>query len=221
MVQSFVVWARTKRYVRLWLRDAIAQTIAPLTDTNARLNYIGVLVVLFLLSQQWSLDRLSSWVDTTFNSMEIFVYSVPVFFMLNLVFALFRVRKNEKELGEWYGSRFVYHEPRRLLTVMVDENDNDKHWSFGVEDAEGGSLVSYFIETDRTDNRAKVELAWPGGQRMISLGNRGPMNLPKGSFRLPESRRMSLLTHIEPQSTATTVRVFMTGWEVGKGDSKG
>jgi hypothetical protein len=48
-----------------------------------------------------------------------------------------------------------------------------------------------------------------------------PMNLPKGSFRLPESRKMSLLTNVEPQSTVTTVRVFMTGWEVGKGDGRG
>ena len=70
MAQSFVVWARTRRYVRLWFRDAFAQTIALLTDTNARLNYIGVFVVLFLLSHKWSLEKLSSWVGTTFDSIE-------------------------------------------------------------------------------------------------------------------------------------------------------
>ena len=70
MAQSFVVWASTRRYVRLWFRDAFAQTIALLTDTNARLNYIGVFVVLFLLSHKWSLEKLSSWVGTTFDSIE-------------------------------------------------------------------------------------------------------------------------------------------------------
>lgn len=47
------------------------------------------------------------------------------------------------------------------------------------------------------------------------------LNLPKGAFRLPESRQMALLTHVEPASTVTTVRVYMTHWEVGPGDGRG
>ncbi len=219
MVQSFVVWTRTKRYLRLWVRDAFSETLAPLTDTNARLNYIGVLVVLFLISPKWAADRQSSWLTSTFEGVGVFLYSVPLFFALNLLFATFRVRKKERELGEWFGPRFIYHEPRRLHTVLVDENDNGRPFMFCVNDAEDGALVYYVIETDRADTRARVELALPGGQRLLDFGL--PWNVPKGSFRLPESRNMSLLTHLEPRSTLTTVRIFMTAWEIGKGDGKG
>jgi len=215
MVDRLVIWTRTKRYARLWLCDAIAETVAPLTDTNARLNYIGVLILVLLLSPQRGPDKQLSSLVTSLEGLETAVYSIPVFFVLNLVFAVFRVRKKERELGEWFGPRFVYHQPRRLATALVDESDNGKPLRFGVDDAEDGALVSYAIETDRTDSRAKVELAWPGGQRPMDFGV--PMNLPKGSFRLPESREMSLLAYVDPQSTVTTVRVFMTGWEVGKG----
>lgn len=218
MIQRIVMWTRTKRYLRLWLRDGINETIAPLTDGNARLNYIAVLIVLLLLSAERGADKQLSTLITTIEGIETALYSVPLFFLLNLLFAIFRVRKNEKRLGEWFGTRFIYHHPIRLVTALVDESDNGKPLKFAIEDAEDNALVSYAIETDRTDSRAKVELAWPGGQRPMDLGV--PMNLPKGSFRLPKSREMTLLTHVEPQSTVTTARVFMTGWEVGKGDGR-
>jgi len=150
---------------------------------------------------------------------ETFLYSLPVFLMLNLFFAVFRVAKGEREKGEWFGNRFVYHHPVRLLTVLVDELDNERPIKFKIADAEDDSLVSYIIETDRMDTRIKVELAWPGGKRPMDFG--GPRNSPRGSIRLPRGRAMSLLCNIEPASTVTTVRVFMTSWELGKGDGRG
>ena len=219
MINALLLRKRLLRYLRLWLRDAIAETAAPLTDTNSRLNFIAVLVLVYFLAPKRNPDAQILSVISNLQTLETLLYSVPIFFALNLIFAVFRVRKKECELGEWFGSRFIYHQPRRLFTVLVDERDNGNPFSFSVDDAEDGSLVSYAIETDRTDRRATVELAWPGGQRPMDFGR--PMNMPKGSFRLPPSREMSLLSHVEPQSTLTTVRVFMTGWEIGKGDGRG
>lgn len=219
MERRTVIWTRTKRYARLWLWDAMAETLAPLTNRNARLNYLAVLVVLLLVSPEWGPDKRLSWFASKVNAVEAIALSVPLFFFLNLALGIFRIRKQERELGRWFGPRFVYHEPQLLLTVLVDETDNGRVIPFEIKDAENGALVSYVIETDRTDKRAKVELAWPNGHRIMGFGM--PMNLPKGSFRLPKCRKMSLLTHVEPESTVTTVRVFMTGWEVGKGDGRG
>ena len=207
---------RARRYFRLWIRDAISETAAPLSDTSARLNYIGFLVVLFLIFPQWNIEEKATWIEASINGLIVILYSVPLFFIANLIFSIFRVKKNEQNLGEWFGNRFIYHEPQRLLTVLVDENDNETPKVFPIHDAETNSLVSYVIQTDRADNRAKVELAWPKGQRALDFGQ--PMNLPKASFRLPPERKMSLITNVESNSTVTTVRVFMTGWELGTGD---
>ncbi|WP_394171345.1 hypothetical protein [Saccharospirillum alexandrii] len=216
--QNFKI-VRAKRYLRLWVRDAISETVAPLSDTSARLNYIGFLVVLFLIFPQWTLEEKATWLKALINGLIVILYSIPLFFLANLIFSIFRVKKKEASLGEWFGSRFIYHEPQRVLTVLVDENDNETPIVFPIHDAESGSLVSYVIQTDRADNRAKVEIAWPKGHRALDFGQ--PMNLPKGSFRLPTERKMSLITNVERNSTVTTVRVFMTGWELGKDEKNG
>ncbi|WP_157954224.1 hypothetical protein [Saccharospirillum mangrovi] len=218
MNQYNVIWVRAKRYFKQWIRDAISQTTAPLWDNNARLNYVGFLVAIFLLFPQWSADARVSWAGTTINGLTTIIYSIPLFFLANLVFSIFRIRKNEKMIGAWFGNRFIYHEPLRLLTVLVDENDNENPFVFAINDAEDDSLVSYVIKTDRIDNRAKVEIAWARGFRPMDCGK--PMNIPKCSIRLPKGRKMSLITNVEPNSTVTTVRVFMTGWEVGKGGGR-
>lgn len=170
MADKSLVRTRTKRYVRLWLCDTASQTFAPLTDTSARLNYIGALVVLFLLFPQWRAENRWEWFTDSYDSISILVLSFPFFAVLNSIFAIFRVRKNERALGEWFGARFILHEPKRVVTALVDETDNGKPLVFEVEEAEDNALVSYVIEVDRTDNRAKVELAWPTGQRPIDFG---------------------------------------------------
>jgi len=43
-------FSKARRFLRLWVRDAIVETLAPLTDSNARLYYIGVVVLIFLLA---------------------------------------------------------------------------------------------------------------------------------------------------------------------------
>lgn len=219
MINWFVLLMRARRYVKACIHDTFSQTMAPLTDASARLNYIGVLIVLLLLSPRGGPDKQLSFLTTALEGLETALYAVPAFLLVNLVCALFRVRANERNLGKWFGTRFIYHEPVRLATVLVDEQDNGKHLRFAIDGPEDSSLVSYIIETDRRDNRAKVELAWPNGKRPMECGT--PMQHPRGSFRLPKSRDMALMTHVEPQSTVTTVRVFMTGWEVGKGDGRG
>ena len=211
--------SKARRYLRLWVRDAIAETLAPLTDSNARLYYIGVVVLIFLLAPRRGIEADISAKITALQGFENFLYSLPVFLLLNLFFGVFRVAKGERQKGEWFGNRFVYHQPVRLLTVLVDELDNEKPIKFKITDAEDDSLVSYIIETDRMDRRVKVELAWPGGKRPMDFGS--PRDSSRGSFRLPNERAMSLLCNIEPASTVTTVRVYMTSWELGKGDGRG
>jgi hypothetical protein len=212
-------WSRLKRYARLWLQDVISQTIAPLTDSNARLNYLTILVVVLLVSPRRGPERQLDALISLMDALEAGGYSLVAFFALNMLFSVFRVRKSERDEGQWTGTRFVYHEPVRLFTALVDERDNGVVRRFDVVGPEDDAFVSYVIETDRSDRRAKVELAWPSGHRPMETGV--PMNLPKGGFRLPTSRQMALLTHVEPASTVTTVRVYMTHWEVGPGDGRG
>jgi hypothetical protein len=171
-----------------------------------------------LFLPEWREIEKVAWTEKTMEASKVVLYSLPIFFSLNLFLAIFRVSKKEREKGKWFGPRFIYSEPQLLATRLVDENDNDNPFEFKIIDAEINALVSYKIEIDRTDNRATVQLDCWGGKKAMVLDK--PMHLPKGSFRLPQSRKMSVHTHVEPQSTLTTVRVYMTGWEIGKGDGR-
>ena len=210
---------RIRRYLRLYMRDAISETAAPLTDSTARLNYIGVAVLVFLLAPSRGGGAEVSSKITALQAFETFLYTLPIFLVLNIFFAVFRVAEQERKKGEWFGVRFVYHQPVQLATVLVDELDNDRPILFRIDDAEPNSLVKYVIETDRQDSRVKTELAWSNGKRPIDFG--APRNSQRASFRLPKDRTMSLLCHTEPGSTVTTVRVFMNSWELGPGDGRG
>lgn len=219
MLNGSLIWVRTKRYFRLCINDATIQTLAPLKDASARLSCIGIFLVLIILFPQWTYQKKIAWLTDINESLFIFVLSLLIFIFINLFSSVFRVREEEKKMGEWFGSRFIYHEPKRLLTKLVDEKDNGIPFAFSVDDVENSALVSYAIDVDRKDNRVKAELAWGNGKRPMETGI--PMDIRKFTCRLPSSRKMSLLTHSTPESTVTTVRVFITGWEVGKGDDRG
>lgn len=201
------------------MQDCIAQTLAPLTDSNARLNYLAIVVIVLLVAPSRGPSRQIDALISALETVEAFAYALLLFFGLNAVLSVFRVLRAERELGIWVGARFVYHEPVRLLTTMVDEQNNGQPQLFDVVGPDDLAFVSYVIDVDRSDGRVCAELAWPSGHRPMETGF--PRHEPRVSMRLPPVRKLALLTHVQPGSTLTTVRVYMKHWEIGKGDGRG
>lgn len=151
------------------------------------------------------------------DAVEAFLYALPVFVLLNGLFAVFRVARKERETGAWFGPRYVYHEPLRIATLLIDARQNGKPHLFNVPDVEDGSLVAFRVDVDRTDERVKTQIEFPGNPptfdwRMVRKAN-------PTTARLPRSRKMTLVTEAEQEATPTTIRVHLLGFEVGNGAS--
>jgi hypothetical protein len=209
--------ARLARYLRLWILDVLNETKGPLTDAPALLNYLGVLILLAVLSPRWGPARQLDVAIAQTEAVQVVLWSLPAFVLLNAVRAVFRVPKQERARGIWRGDRFVYHEPRVVLTVLVNEEDNGRANRFlPPDDVPRSALVWYVIDVDRFDNRVTAALVF--AYENVEAGWRtSGSHLPRGGIRLSANGKLSLVTRAEPNSTLTTVRVLITAWSVGAG----
>lgn len=205
--------ARASRWLRLWFWDAVEQTAAPLTDSAALLAYIGTMVLVAVLGPRWGPDRQVDAAISATQAIIVFLWSLPVFFAVNLVRAIFRIRQRERALGAWLGDRFVYHEPRLALMVLVNEQDNARAHRFRLPDLPVDAFVWYEIATDRHDDRLACSLSF--SFEHAEAVERG-RNLTRGAMRISGNGMLSLVTKAQPSSTLSTVRVYVTAWGVGK-----
>ena len=208
-------WIKFKRRLCLWSADVASESKAPLFDANARLNYLAIAVLLFLLLPKRSDERLLGQAISSLEAVEAFLYTFPVFVVLNAIFAIFRVARKERETGAWFGPKYVFNDPLHIATLLIDAGQNGAPHELRVPEVEGGSLVAYRVDIDRTDERVKTQIQFPGAPPTF---NRDVISkLTRTTCRLPPSRRMSLYTQSQPEATPTTIRVYVLGFEVGKG----
>ena len=207
---------KARRWLRLWAADVWRESIAPLTDASARLNYFAVAALLFVLLPRAGRERVLGQVISVVEAVEAFLWAMPAFAAMNGVLAVFQIMRQEREKGSWFGSRFVYHHPVHVVTFLTEAGQIDGVHSFEVPDVENDSLVGYRVAVDRDDQRVKVQLEFPHAPAPTFDWRMVPVE-PKMIARLPRSRRMSLWVHAAPEATSTTVRVYVVKFEVGRG----
>ena len=215
MIFTTLRMVRARRWIRHWLADVWRESKAPLTDANARLNYIAVAALLLLLLPKRGPERMFGQAISALDAIEAFLYAFPASVLLNCVLGVFRVLKQEGERGAWFGPKYVYHEPMHVATILIESAKPAGPYDLTIADVEDASLVSYRVDIDRQDERVKAQLEFPGcppkfNWAVVSRATRT-------SARLPKSRKMSLATFAEPEATATTIRVYVLGFEIGKG----
>ena len=192
---------------RLWWKITIKDTLAPLTDTNARLQFLILLVLIFFILpprgyEPWKTQVISSW-----QIMIALIYALPISFLLNGFFALFKVRKEINSLGQWLGNKFVYHVPVLVLTTVVTDADNGRLIPFkisGLHKRAGIDLLIKKQEFDEHNVRVQfilskdMPITWDEYERSTMLGwSRDPLYIT---------------TFKQTPSNASTVRVFLLSW---------
>ena len=161
-------------------------------------------------------DRVLERVISVAEAVEAFLWALPAFAAMNGFLAIFRVWRQERERGSWFGTRFVYHHPMHVATFMTEAGQVDGVHLFEVPDVENDSLVGYQVTVDRDDQRVKVQLEFPEARAPKFDWRVVPVEA-KTSARLPRSRRMALWLHAAPEATSTTVRVYVVKFEMGPG----
>jgi hypothetical protein len=205
------LWAlKIRRYARLWWRIGLRDTLAPFFDKKDIFHLLSLPIFLLLIFIASGEDAMKIEIWSLGMVGTALLLTLPIWFVLNLLLAPFRVWKEERDRGRWFGHRFVYHSPQPVFTTLVAPSDNGNSIRFTVEDAEPNAFVQFKIIYDGGLAKVRIEspLArilgdWDAVSRRTQYGAR------------IDSRRTAILSALCPEnSDPTIVRVQMLTWKV-------
>lgn len=205
------LWQFKVRYwTRLWWRITINETLAPLTDTNARLQFLALVVLLYIILPSRGEDALSAQLINSWDALHALLYALPISFVLNGFFAIFKSQKEDRELGQWVGSRFIYHSPRHLATFVVTDADNGKLLPFKIRGLDKGVGIEVRIERDlHDDDNSKLNVQFAFKELPIIWDN---YYRPTMLGWLPKDKVLYITTLKPTPSNPSTVKVYLLAW---------
>jgi len=130
-----------------------------------------------------------------------FAASYGAYLLIGLMSAPFIAYKREKEKGNFFDKRFVYHEPQHVFTTIIKPNDHGKMIKFTVKDAEPNSMVCF-------------DFRYRGGQGYVQNINEAERaRATQTSLRINKRREATLRCFTAPNSDDTQLRIYMLSWE--------
>ena len=142
------------------------------------------------------------------------IYAMPMFLIVNAVTAVFRVMREEKEEGQWFGTAFIYNDPPLLLKTRVTDANNGKLVPFKVAQAEKGGSVELQIEISGFEKRRIKAIVLPEQMRDVpwpwDIAGYGPI------FSLaftPNNKTFYLATYSETLNPSI-VAVRLVSWNI-------
>ena len=129
---------------RAWLRGLRA----PFVSAGALFGYLSVLISLVMVHQLLGEQAMIERSLGMLNSVWLALLSFPIWAIGCAAFAPHSAIAAERKKGSWDGERFIYFEPRLLVTTEFKETDNGMEAVFNADDIPAGAVVDYKIEID-------------------------------------------------------------------------
>lgn len=206
------LWAfKAKRWVRFWWRITVRDSLSPVFNRQGLYRLLQIPVFLFLVNLAVGAGEMERELLLWWAAKLAVLLTIPLFVLVNTLLAPFRVWKEERDKGRWFDSRFVYHQPQTIFTILVSPADNDRVFNFTANDAEPNSLVYWKVEIDGAAKRTKAMVVIHPNQ---DIGNWDIYHGHTGSVRVAKDRAMYLRIHCLPETDATIVRVQILSWEM-------
>jgi len=128
--------------------------------------------------------------------------------VVSMVSAFVRVRKADKDAGQWIGSKFLFHQPINVFTTQVGPENHEEVIWFPVIVAEPKTLITGRVETD--GGLAQTSVVSPYGYLKNGVLGSGE----KFNVRINEKREAGLQVFCpNTQSDPTRVEVSIFSWE--------
>lgn len=197
---------KAKRFLRDWLQVSIRDFLAPLTDDAALLNLLALIVVTYLAALG-GLFRLLEELQSVSDAIAPLIWTMPLYLLICIIRGPFRVRAEEKILGQWAGNRFVFHSPKLVFQKQISANESKDTILFCIHEAEPGGGVELRTEVDNWDQLCLAQVApdLPAMNTLMCVER-----MPVASLAaVTKSKRFRLLVEKRAPSNATVVRVFL------------
>lgn len=193
-----------------WWKITLSDSMAPLFDLNARLHVILFPFLIYALFMIGGFPAVVGQLVNTTAALWALVFAFPLFVVVGGFAAIPKLLKEESELGQWVGIKFVYHEPLRLLTKIVTADDNGKLLPFKVAGLHKGASAELLLRVepdyDRRNIRAQfvysedMPIFWDSFERHQML------------CFLPHDETLFITTHKQAPSNPSTVKVYLVSW---------
>jgi hypothetical protein len=202
---------KARRFAVASLKVAVEDFLAPITDSSARLSYIGVVVSTYLAVSAGGYFRMLSELSAAKEALLPLLYATAIWLIVCIVCAPFRARKREKDLGQWEGNRFIFNEPKLVFQKQVTAADAGKPIIFQIPDAEPGGGVELRIHAD-VFGQPCVAHVWP----VLTYGESAQpprleiMRNPAMSLlAVPKTKRFQLIVEKWEPSNPSVVKVYL------------
>lgn len=216
---------RILRHVPREWREFIAY---PLLDRGSLwagiLSVIGLAIVFSTASQDDVSKVMADWATWA----KAFGWALVIWGIVGLVRAPFAVVAKDRAKGRWQKNHFLYHHKELIFQRIFSANGgNTQTAEVFFEDAEPGAFVKLVFDvgayqagtynvimsvgSGQPDNT--IELRPPSLNELSALGFEPTSTV---GIRLSKSRKATLYVRLSPEQSAKTLRVYCTGFFVGK-----
>ena len=202
-----------RRFVR-WFKITARTTLAPFFERGALLQLLAYPLFLWLVFLARGFKAMSDEAFISWAAAQALIYAVPMFLIVNAITAVFRVIREEKEEGQWFGTAFIYNDPPLLLKARVTDADNGKLVPFKVAQAEKGGSVELQIEISGFEKRRIKATVLPEEIRHIPpLWDTSPYGPIFSLAFTPKNKIFYLATHSETLNPSI-VAVRLVSWNI-------
>lgn len=132
---------RLKKYGSILLRD----TFSPIFNEHSFFQFLTIPIFLLLSA---SVGDLNTDVWGLSKSLFAAVITIPVWVIINIPLCIFRMLNEEKKEGYWLEERFIFHYPKLVKTLVIDQQKNQQTVRIAVNVAPAQSFVQFRTEYD-------------------------------------------------------------------------
>jgi hypothetical protein len=205
------VWRwRGRRCFKLWLSDFYA----PLVSMSALFSFLTIPFLLFFLlafgGDKAVVDRSTLMGATALAT----IAALPVWAVLIAIITPFRILAEEKKVGGWQGSKFIYLEPKLIVTAEVQAGDGMVE--FKVEGIPEGTVIDYRVDVEGAPERLNCVLFGAFFVRPIEEILSTTRFAPRGKVVLRRGHSLRLMCRTPDNSVPMIVRVYALSWEIDR-----
>lgn len=196
---------RPKRWAKRVASVAWGDFWSPFTDNSALYSYMGLIVATLLTVNAGGFFHLMSELSALNNLLYSLSLATLLWFLLCIIRAPFRARRQERDEGQWADNRFILREPRLVFQRQVTVEDHQKPIEFEIADAEPGGGVEFRVDVDVWSKCvAHVFPVIPGVPLMLPDTARNPT---QALVAVPISRKFRVVVEKWAPSNPTVVSV--------------
>jgi hypothetical protein len=181
-------------------------------------NWAGVIgagALAFLLSHYGhQIMPAQGWQEIVGQGLLYIVAAWVLIFAFRLVFiAPFIVHRE----GTWYGTKFVYREPKLAFHAFVSAADNNRLMAFRFLDAPPFCLLSYKVEIEAKNKNFISLFVMSDPEQRADFASHDEFHYSGGSTRVGKKRNLFMKIFMRGDADPCSVRVYVTGWDTAVG----